>query len=309
MTNLSEQVYNLIGQYWSALVGFLIVAAYARQRFNEPTFPNRETLPQTVAPLRYLFLPSSAYERARRIYIIASLLLYGLLLLPGPQVIEIFGINAKNFPIQAWALLVALLLVGLLPTTSIKWITMLEEQLRRYVHEWFLVPDGVKKTIAVLEDAPYEPPASQLEAVPDAQRERLRADLKLRRSSLGYRWARATILMASLSQMGAGAEHPLQKAAFDPFKEDFDAIRARHKALTQDIANLAHTPEKDETLKESVDSLLRRIYAYISWGVRQQADSGRAIDQTLEALGFSISVVEGRRLLDIVAPAALPSQG
>jgi hypothetical protein len=45
MTNLSDQIANFIGQYWSALVGFLIVAAYARQRFNEPTFPNRETLP------------------------------------------------------------------------------------------------------------------------------------------------------------------------------------------------------------------------------------------------------------------------
>ncbi|MCA6110456.1 antitoxin Xre/MbcA/ParS toxin-binding domain-containing protein [Bradyrhizobium cenepequi] len=308
MTN--EQVFNLIGQYWSALVGFLIVAAYARQRFNEPTFPNREALPQTVAPLRYLFLPS-AYERARRIYVIASLLLYGLLLLPGRQVIEIFGIDAKKFPPQAWALLVALLLVGLLPTTSIKWITMIEEQLRRYVHEWFLVPDGVKKMIAVLEDAPYEPPASQLEAVPDAQREGLQADLKLGRGSLRYRWARATMLMASLNQMGAGTVHPLRKAAFEPFAEDFDAIDARHKILAQDIANLTKsvTPEKEEALKRSINILLRRIYAYISWGVRQQADSDRAIAQTLEALGFSISVVEGRRLFDIVAPAALVIAG
>jgi len=304
MTNLPE-VSNFIGQYWSAVVGLLIVAAYARQRFNEPTFPNRETLPQTVVPLRYLFLPS-AYERARRIYIIASLLLYGLLLLPGRQVIEIFGIDAK-LPPQAWELLVALLLVGLLPTTNIKWIIMIEEQLRRYVHEWFLVPDGVNKAIAVLEDAPYEPPASQLEAIPDAQRERLQADLKLGRGSLRYRWARATMLMASLNQMGTGALHPLRKAAFDPFAEDFDAIQARHKILAQDIANLTKsiTPEKEEALKRSVAILLRRIYAYISWGVRQQASSDRAIVQTLEALGFSIAVVDGRRLLEIVVPAAL----
>ncbi|MCK1512353.1 hypothetical protein IVB22_07140 [Bradyrhizobium sp. 190] len=308
MTNLPE-VSNIIGQYWSALVGFLIVAAYARQRFNEPTFPNRETLPQTVAPLRYLFLPS-AYERARRIYIIASLLLYGLLLLPGRQVIEIFGIGA-HLPLQAWPLLVALLLVGLLPATSVKWITMIEEQLRRYVHEWFLVPDGVKKTIAVLEDAPYEPPANQLEAVPDAQREWLQADLKLGRGSLRYRWARATMLMASLNQMGADTVHPLRKAAFQPFEEDFDAIQARHKALAQDIANLTKpvTPEKEEALKRSVNILLQRIYAYIGWGVRQQANSERAIVHTLEALGFSISVVEGRRLPDIVAPAALAVAG
>ena len=304
MTNLPE-VTNIIGQYWSAVVGLLIVAAYARQRFNEPTFPNRETLPQTVAPLRYLFLPP-AYERARRIYILGSLLLYVLLLLPGRQIIEIFGIDAK-FPPQAWELLVALLLVGLLPTTNIKWIIMIEEQLRRYVHEWFLVPDGVNKAIAVLEDAPYDPPASQLEAVPDTQREKLQADLKLGRGSLRYRWARATMLMASLNQMGTGAVHPLRRAAFAPFAEDFEAIQARHKLLAQDIANLTKsvTPEKEEALKQSVAILLRRIYAYISWGVRQQANSDRAIVQTLEMLGFSISVVDGRRLLEIVVPAAL----
>src|SRR2546421_11383903 len=47
------------------------------RRFIKRLFePNRETLPHTVAPLRYLFL-RSAYERARRTYIIASLLLYG----------------------------------------------------------------------------------------------------------------------------------------------------------------------------------------------------------------------------------------
>jgi hypothetical protein len=304
MTSLSAQIANFVGQYWSALVGSLIVAAYARQRFNEPTFPNRETLPHTVAPVRYLFL-RSAYERARRTYIIASLLLYGLLVLPGREVASVFHIDDKSFPPQAWALLVALLLVGLLPTTSIKWITMIEEQLRRWVHEWFLVPDGVKKTIGVLEDAPYEPPASQLEAIPDAQRERLEADLKLKRGSLRYRWARATMLMASLNQMGAGTVHPLQKAAFDPFTEDFDAIHARYKVLAQEIANLSKSAstEKEETLKRSVDILLRRIYAYISWGVRQQSDSDRAMVQTLESLGFSISVVEGRRLFDIVAPA------
>jgi hypothetical protein len=305
MTNLPE-LSNIIGQYWSAVVGSLIVAAYARQRFNEPTFPNRESLPQTVVPLRYLFLPSSAYERARRIYIIASLLLYGLLLLPGRQIIEIFGIDAK-FPPQAWELLVALLLVGLLPTTNIKWIIMIEEQLRRYVHEWFLVPDGVNKAIAVLEDAPYEPPASQLEAIPDVQREKLLADLKLGRGSLRYRWARATMLMASLNQMGTGAVHPLRRAAFAPFAEDFDAIQARHKLLAQDVANLTKsaTAEKEEALKQSVAILLRRIYAYISWGIRQQANSDRASVQTLEALGFSISGVDGRRLLEIVVPAAL----
>jgi hypothetical protein len=182
---------------------------------------------------------------------------------------------------------------------------MIEEQLRRWVHEWFLVPDGVKKTIGLLEDADYQPCTSLLEAVPDAQRERLEADLKLRRGSLRYRWARAAMLMETLNQMGAGAAHPLQKAAFDPFTEDFEAINARYKVLAQEIAKLSKSasPEKEEILKPKVDTLLQRIYAYISWGVRQQADSDRAMVQTLESLGFSFSAVEGRRLFDIVAPA------
>jgi hypothetical protein len=153
MTSPAEQITSFIGESWAVLIGFLIVAAYARQRFNEPTFlPSRETLPQTVAPLRYLFL-KPAYARARNTYVAASLLLYGLLLSPGPQVIAVLGIDAKNFPPQAWALLVALLLVGLMPTAQVKWLMTIEETLRRWVHEWFLVPTGVKKTIAVLEDA------------------------------------------------------------------------------------------------------------------------------------------------------------
>jgi hypothetical protein len=63
--------------------------------------------------------------------------------------------------------------------------------------------------------------------------------------------------------------------------------------------------DSEENLLTSVDSLLKRVYAYISWGLLQQADSEGDIDQTLEELGFRIPKTGGRRLLDIVAPAAL----
>src|SRR3712207_6872942 len=43
--------------------------------------------------------------------------------------------------------------------------------------------------------------------------------------------------------------------------------------------------------------------AYISWGVRNQADTEQDVDQTLEALGFRIPIRGGRSLFDIVAPA------
>ena len=50
----------------------------------------------------------------------------------------------------------------------------MEELLRHWVHELFLVPDGVEKTIGVLEDARYEPPPSQLDLLQSPRRERCR---------------------------------------------------------------------------------------------------------------------------------------
>lgn len=48
-------------QFWSIffLIGLLVVMAHAWTHFNEPSFPQRETLPRTVDPLRYLFLRST----------------------------------------------------------------------------------------------------------------------------------------------------------------------------------------------------------------------------------------------------------
>jgi hypothetical protein len=116
------------------------------------------------------------------------------------------------------------------------------------------------------------------------------------------------MLIASLRQMGAGATHPLSKAAFEPFQEDFEAILVKHRALAQDVA--AHddgstNDETEEDLTRSVDKLLKRIYAYISWGIRHQVDREQEVDQTLEELGFRVPYTGGRRLFDIVIPAVL----
>jgi hypothetical protein len=289
------------------ILGLLVVMVYALQRFNEPSFPNRESLPR-VAPLRYFFL-RRAYRRALFTYVTVSLLLYCLLVLPGPSIVPALGIvGVKDFPVEGWALLVALFLVGLLPNSSLKWLNVIEEWLRRLVHAWFFVPDGIVRTIGVLEDARYEPPASQLEALAAPTRKKLRNDLRLPTGSLRYRWARATMLIASLRQMGAGAAHPLSKAAFEPFQEDFEEIVEKHRLLAKDIEALGDGPasnEAEQNLTRSVDKLLRRIYAYISWGIRHQADSEQDVDQTLEALGFQIPPTVGHRLFDIVMPAVL----
>jgi hypothetical protein len=125
---------------------------------------------------------------------------------------------------------------------------------------------------------------------------------------LRYRWARATILVTSLKQMGAGAAHPLKKAAFDPFEEDFDAILEKYRALKPDVEALSAGEASnftEEQLSRSVDRLLRRVYAYISWGIRHQADSELEVDDTLEELGFRIPKIGGRRLFDVVMPAVL----
>ena len=298
--------------FWSIffLIGLLVVMAYAWQRFNEPSFPDREALPRTVDPLRYLFLRPT-YRRARFTYVAGLMVLYGLFVAPGPTMIEALGdVGFKDFPPKAWALLVALVLTGVgVAPASVRWLNILEEWLRRWVHAWFLVPDGVERTIGVLEDARYDPPPSQLNFVQNpATRERLQEDLKAPTGTLRYRWARTAVLMVSLRQMGAGAVHPLKKAAFEPFEEDFKAILATYRALRQDVEAVLNNPtagESEENLITSVDSLLKRIYAYISWGILQQADREPDIDQALEELGFRVPKTGGRRLLDIVAPAVL----
>jgi hypothetical protein len=299
-------------QFWSIffLIGLLVVMAYACQHFNEPSFPQRETLPRTVEPLRYLFLRST-YGKARLAYVVGLIVLYVLFVAPGPTMIETLGdVGFKDFPPKAWALLIALVLTGVgAAPASVKWLNVLEEWLRRWVHTWFLVPDGLERTIGVLEDARYDPPPSQLSLVENpATRERLQENLKAPTGTLRYRWARTAVLMVSLRQMGAGATHPLRRAAFDPFEEDFKAILASYRALRPDVEAVLNDPtgsDSEENLLTSVDGLLKRIYAYISWGLLQQADREGDIDQTLEELGFRVPKTSGRRLLDIVAPAAL----
>jgi hypothetical protein len=300
---------NPLDHYWSPffVLGLLIVAAYVWRRFNEPSFPNQKALPHALVPLRYLFL-KPAYQRARFAYLLASLSLYCLLVWPGPSIVPALRIvGIKDFPAEGWALLVAIFLTGVgVAPESLKWLNVVDEQLRRWIHAWFLVPDGIEKTIGVLEDALYEPPPSQLNLVPSPLREKLRDDLKAPPETLRYRLARATMLMASLKQMGNGAAHPLKRAAFDPFKEDFDAIRKSFRALPRDAGPPGgdRTDEDtEENLIGAVDDLLKQIYAYISWGIRSQADSEQEVDRTLRELGFRVPQRGGRRLFDIVAPA------
>jgi Protein of unknown function (DUF2384) len=301
-----------VEQFWSIffLIGLLVVMAYAWQRFDEPSFPQRENLPNTVDPLRYLFLRST-YGKARWAYVAGLIGLYGLLVTPGPTVIGALGdVGFKDFPPKAWALLIALVLTGVgAAPTSVKWLNFVEEWLRRWVHAWFLVPDGIERTIGVLEDARYDPSPSQLSLVENpTTRERLQENLKAPSGTLRYRWARTAVLMVSLRQMGAGAPHPLKRAAFQPFDEDFKAILASYRALRQDVEAVLSNPtdsDTEENLLTSVDSLLKRIYAYMSWGLLQQADYEGDIDQTLEELGFRVPKTGGRRLLDVVVPAAL----
>jgi hypothetical protein len=287
------------------VVGVLVVITFTWQRFNEPSFPNRKTLPRTLFPVRYLFL-RSGYRRARLTYVGAMLLLYCILVAPGPKIAPLLSAQAtKEFPPEGWALLAALILtgVGLVPD-SFRWLNKIEDQLRQWVHEWFLVPDGVERTIGILEDAPYELPASQLKLVEIQDKERLQQDLKSAPGTLLYRWGRATALITSLQQKGT--QYPLKRATLEPFAEDFEIILEKYQALRPDVEALRGNHVGTPKLTKSIDDLFGRIYAYISWGVRSQSSSEKEIDQTLEKLGFNISQEPAARpLFDIVLPAVL----
>ena len=290
--------------------GVLVVLTYAWQRFNEPSFPNEETLPRTVEPLRYLFL-KPAYAKARLLYLVGLLSLYTLLVIPGPSMLGALGAPTpkEGLSPQAWPLLVALVLTGLgAAPAPVKWLNVIEEQLRRWVHAWFLVPDGIRSTIAVLDDARYDPPVGQLNFLQSPHREKCQEDLRLPRGTLGYSWARATILVTSIKCMLNGSSHPLKKAAFEPFKDEFfDDILVTYRALKLDVQALDPNDEdEEEKLNRSVENLLKRVYAYMGWGIRYQSDSEREVDQTLKDLGFRVpDRVPGRHLFDIVVPAVL----
>jgi hypothetical protein len=301
----------MLDHYWSAFffLGLLVVTAFAWRQFNEPSFPNHEALPRTVDPLRYLFL-KPAYRKARFTYVVVLLLLYAVLVAPGPKIVPALGVvGIEKFPDEGWALLAALIITGVgLAPDSWKWFHKVEELVRQWVHAWFLVPDGIERTIGILEDAQYEPTPSQLALLQNPRKDKVQEDLKCAPESLRYRWARATILVTWLKQIGVGGAGPLRKANFDPFEEDFDALLEKYRALKPDVEALgAGAPSNytEDQLSRWVNCLLRRVYAYISWGVRNQAEREREVYDTLEELGFRIPKIGGRRLFDIVSPAVL----
>src|SRR5262245_61250600 len=125
----------------------IVVTAYAWQKFNEHTFPRGDTTPSNVDPLRGMFT-QGPYRNDRFAYVCASLLFYSALVWPGPSMVGLLGSESRpGLPAEAWALLVALFLVGLVPNSKIKWVLMIEEFLRRSVHSWYLVPARVEGTI------------------------------------------------------------------------------------------------------------------------------------------------------------------
>jgi hypothetical protein len=290
------------------VIGMIVLVAYAWQQFNKPSLQTQATLPRTVEPLRYLFL-RSGYKRARYAYVLVSLVFYCFVVWPGPTIAPLLRVPGSELPggnnvaAQAWALLAALILVGVVPNQ--KWLTAIEDFVRGGVHAWFLVPEGIVNTIAVLEDTSYEPPRDQLDAVANpARRNKLCDDLKLPVNTLQYRWARATTLMAILQQM----RQPLKRSAFDPFQQDFEEIRTNYKALEWEIEQFEKGPtdaENEVDLIQQTESILKRIYAYISWGVRYQANTESEVDQILIGLGFRVPPTGDQRLFDIVAPAVL----
>jgi hypothetical protein len=300
-----EHVYYTFPFY----IGLGVILLYAWHRFDEPSFPKEETLPSAVVPLRYLFLRPS-YGRARLVYVGCSGILFFVLVLAGRPVLEALGVGESVFPPAAWPLTIALLMVGLMPNPppQLKWLTAAEDRLRRQVHAWFFVPDGVKETIAVLHDADYTPPRALLEAVQEPLQSSIREGLALPRTDLRYRWSRAVMLMEVINQMGNGLPHPLATAHFEAFKDDHKELSQSYQTLQAQIeAHLAGQPSDhaEAALKDEVNRMLRRIYAYLSWGVRHQAQSDGMVFAKLAECGFRVPAGQGRRVFDVIVPALL----
>ena len=194
-----------------AFIGALVVICYSWQRFDEPSFPSEETLPHTVD--RSNICSPGAPTRERGSSICAAMLLYFLLILPGPQVASLFPAASQANLSETWPLLVALVLVGIMPNTKVEWLMFIERRLRRSVHEFFLVPTEIVRTISVLEYAKYDPPADVLDAIPDSQKEKLLKDLDAFKGSLEYKWARATLLLeCSTSREAAAIRWPAPRS-------------------------------------------------------------------------------------------------
>ena len=230
--------------YWSIFFffGFVVVLAFAWQRFNEPSFPNQETLPRTVEPLRYLFL-KPAYQKARFAYVTGLLLLYALLVAPGPKIVPALGeFGFKDFPPRGLGAVGCPLLDrrwGWRPAAS-SGSTSLRNTCDAGCTLGSSYPYGVERTIGVLEDARYEPPQSQLNLVQSPLREKLQEDLRLApgnaEASLGARDDPDDIAEADGCAVPC---IPLQKAAFDPFQEEFEGdILVTYRSLKQDIQAL-----------------------------------------------------------------------
>src|SRR5262249_26282509 len=145
------------------------------------------------------------------------------------------------------------------------------------------------------------------QALPNPYREKLdvlRRDLAAPQSSLEYRWARATCVFSLLKQIGVAAELPLKSVAFAPFRDDLKAIQEKFSAVQRDVSVFLeqHRNEaREEDLKSSIGIILKRMYAYISWGLGNQEKSEKDIDEILREIGFKIP--DGRsphRLIDIL---------
>jgi hypothetical protein len=328
--NILSNTHNFESPYF--VIGLIVIIVYAWKRFNIPSFPNQESLPRVLTPLRYLFL-GSAYWKARLTYVILSVCLYILFVLPGPSVIAAFnptksGELGAPF-VQTWPLLVALFLVGVVPN-SLPWLDAIEAQVRGFVHSWFLVPDGALRMVALLEDARYSPPAWLIEALESQRSTRLFSDLRVPPAQPEYRWARATMILEALKKQGLEA-NPLERVAFAPFDDDFGDICRNYRLLQleadairvgtgvregqragAETAPAIHGEAADFALRRdefhvSVGRLLRQMYGYINWGVRQQVNSEKKATQLLEDFGFGFRLPVGseKRLFDVVFPAIL----
>jgi hypothetical protein len=137
-------------------------------------------------------------------------------------------------------------------------------------------------------------------------------------------------MVFELLRRRGGEGNPLKRASFEPFEKDFEELQKTYRQLQAELDKIRRTtgkeversnvelmrtdpstseeePEKRrEELGGQIDQLLKGMYAYINWGLRQQAKTEKELDRILEDVGFHLPVIgEQRVLFDVVFPTTL----
>jgi hypothetical protein len=208
------------------LLGILLIAFYASERFNTPPTNRSSTT-------------AARFYSAVGLYLCVTIGIYGLLLFGFPQLLHQWQpIVADAIP---WAkelsgpFLVALLMTVSLPRVPL--LASIDEWIRKTLQHIASIPYEVRRLSAALRRSPFQ-------TSPDHQEE-IRTQmlgqgfhpadiLYLESARPQYLWTKLTVLMKSLEDWEG---HSRFSAFAARFSADLEALRGRYKQLTPKARN------------------------------------------------------------------------